>query len=84
MSIVPSCMDRYQLPSRSTHGQPPNRYSPDNSKIVKYPITNYVSTNQLPPFIKAFVNQMLVVTIPTNVQDALTDSKWAEAKTEEI
>ncbi|KAK4834472.1 hypothetical protein QYF36_023370 [Acer negundo] len=54
--VVPSCSDRYQLPPRITRGHPPNKYSPNNSKTVKYPIAYYVSTDHLPTAIKAFVN----------------------------
>ena len=47
---------KYQLPPRSNRGKPPERYSPDNSKTLKYPIAHYVSTEQLPYSIQAFVN----------------------------
>lgn len=41
--------DSYQLPLKSTRGKPPDRYSLDNFKLVKYPIENYVYTHQLSP-----------------------------------
>ncbi|KAI5351276.1 hypothetical protein L3X38_004167 [Prunus dulcis] len=34
----------YQLPPKTNHGKPPNRYSLEPAKKVRYPIANYMST----------------------------------------
>ncbi|CAL8156135.1 unnamed protein product [Prunus armeniaca] len=62
----------YQLPPMSNRGKPPDRYSPKPS------------TKRLAEACQAFVNQMSTVATPSKVQDTLSDSKWASAKTEEM
>lgn len=59
-------------------------YSPDTFKTVKYPIVNYISAHRLSPARQAFVSQMSAINIPTKVQEALLDSKCADAMTEEM
>ena len=45
----------YVLPFKHNRGKPPNRYSPnEEERISKYPITNYVSTQDLSKPIKTF------------------------------
>ncbi|CAL2263832.1 unnamed protein product [Prunus armeniaca] len=76
--------EKFQLPPRSTHGKPPDRYSTNTFKTVKYPIVNYISAHRLSPARQAFVSQMSAINIPTKVQEALLDSKWANTMTEEM
>ncbi|KAL5843675.1 hypothetical protein ACOSQ4_009633 [Xanthoceras sorbifolium] len=64
ITVVSSDGDKYKLPSRSNRGKPLERYSFDNSKMVKYPIVHYVSTKQLPCAIQAFVNQIQLSPFP--------------------
>ncbi|RDY10334.1 hypothetical protein CR513_05166, partial [Mucuna pruriens] len=70
----------YQLPPRSNQGKPPVRYSPDHSKTSKYPIAHY----HFSYYTKAFMNQMSIISIPTSIQEALTDPKWEASMTEEM
>ncbi|KAI5351791.1 hypothetical protein L3X38_004682 [Prunus dulcis] len=51
---------------------------------VEYPIAHYMSTHRLSKACQAFANQMSTVAIPNKVQDALSDSKWDRAMTEEM
>lgn len=74
----------YQLPPMSNRGKPPYGYSPEPATKVKYLISHYMSTHRLSKAYQAFVNQMSTVAISSKVQDALSDSKWASAMSEEI
>ncbi|KAL6279087.1 hypothetical protein ACE6H2_015968 [Prunus campanulata] len=74
----------YQLPPRSNREKPLGRYSPQLETKMKYPIVHYMSTHRLSEACQAFVNQMSMVAIPSKVQDALTNSKWASDMTEEM
>ena len=67
----------YSLPPRQNRGKPPDRYSP-NGKI-SYVITKYLSTDKLPPQHQAFVHEMENIKIPTKIEEALQNPKWAEA-----
>lgn len=75
---------KYNLPSRSNHGQPPVRYEPNLQSKIKYPISNYVSSHKLSRSYKSFVSQLSSISIPSNVQEALADPKWTKAMVEEM
>jgi hypothetical protein len=72
------------LPNRVTRGKPKVRYEPVLNSESKYPINNYVSYHRLSKENMAFVNQLSVVSIPNNVQEALKDPRWREAMNEEM
>jgi Reverse transcriptase (RNA-dependent DNA polymerase)/GAG-pre-integrase domain/Integrase core domain/gag-polypeptide of LTR copia-type len=84
--VVSPTPPRYILPIRQNRGNPPKRYVPEDgtSKQVRYPITNYVSTEKLPEKLKQFSDKMLSLTIPNSVEEALRDPKWVKAMEEEI
>ncbi|KAF2304934.1 hypothetical protein GH714_000587 [Hevea brasiliensis] len=49
----------YVLPFRQNRGKPPKRYSPDEQeRKTRYPIANYVSTQELPKLIKTFMQAL--------------------------
>uniref|UniRef100_A0A2N9I8R7 Integrase catalytic domain-containing protein n=1 Tax=Fagus sylvatica TaxID=28930 RepID=A0A2N9I8R7_FAGSY len=75
----------YVLPLRHNSGKPPNRYSPDiEERRSKYPIANYVSTQRLSEPLKAFAHTLSSCNIPSSVEEALSDPKWAQAIKEEL
>jgi hypothetical protein len=75
----------YVLPFRHNHGKPPNRYSPDiEERRSKYPIANYVFTQRLSEPLKAFAHTLSLCNIPSSVEEALSDPKWAQAIKEEL
>ncbi|XP_057965405.1 uncharacterized mitochondrial protein AtMg00820-like [Malania oleifera] len=47
-------------------------------------MNNYVSYHRLSKESESFVNQLSVVSIPTNIQEALGDPRWKEAMNEEM
>ncbi|CAL2257035.1 unnamed protein product [Prunus armeniaca] len=67
----------YVLPPRRNRGVPPDRYSPKGK--ARYAIAQYVSDHRLSPECKAFVTRMDNIKIPTRVEEAFNDPKWAEA-----
>lgn len=71
--------NRYQLPVRQNLGKLPTRYSPDNGKASKYPIANYVSTEELSEPLKGRVHELSAIHIPTKVTEALKDPEWVLA-----
>ena len=74
----------YQLPPRTTRGIPRQQYDPDPKTNVKYPIANHVSLHRLSPSCASFVCQLSTISIPSNVQEALKDSKWTQAMNDEM
>ncbi|XP_070666587.1 uncharacterized protein [Malus domestica] len=68
--------------ARQNRGVPPDRFSLEGK--VKYPIANYVSCSVLAPECQTLVNNMESIKIPTRVEEALKDPKWAKAMDEEI
>ncbi|RVX21944.1 Retrovirus-related Pol polyprotein from transposon TNT 1-94 [Vitis vinifera] len=64
------------LPNRVTRGKPKVSYEPILNSKSKHPINNYVSYHRLSKESMTFVNQLSVVSIPNNLQEALKDSKW--------
>jgi hypothetical protein len=75
----------YVLPFRHNRGKPPNRYSPEEEeRKSKYPIANYVSTQSLSKLLKTFTQTLSSCHIPSNVEEALSDPKWAKAMQEEL
>ncbi|CAL9024718.1 unnamed protein product [Prunus brigantina] len=58
-------------------GVPPDHYSPEGK--ARYAIAHYVSDHKLSPECKAFVTRMDSIKIPTRVEEAFNDPKWAEA-----
>lgn len=79
-----SIVSQYHLPSRSNRGQPPIRYEPDLKSKAKYPIGNHVSSHKLSRSYALFVSQLSAVSIPSNLQEALADSRWTQAMEEEM
>ncbi|XP_070664503.1 uncharacterized protein [Malus domestica] len=71
----------YQLPPRVNHGKPKVQYEPDIHVKAKYPINNYVSTHRLSKPYASYICQLSSVSIPTKLQDALSDPKWVNAMT---
>ncbi|CAL2259304.1 unnamed protein product [Prunus armeniaca] len=67
----------YVLPPRQNRRVPPYRYSPKGK--ARYAIAHYVSDHRLSPECKAFVTKMDNIKIPTRVEEAFNDPKWAEA-----
>ncbi|PNX83829.1 beta-galactosidase [Trifolium pratense] len=51
---------------------------------MKYPMSHYVSNQNLSESNKSFANQLSVISIPNSVQDALADPKWKAAMNEEM
>ena len=75
----------YVLPFRHNRGKPPTRYSPDiEERRSKYPIANYVSTKKLSEPLKAFAHTLSSCQISSSVEEALSDSKWAQVVKEEL
>jgi len=75
----------YTLPFRHNRGKPPSRYSPETrGRSSKYPIANYVSTKRLSEPLKTFVQELSSCHPPTNIYEALKDSKWTQAVKEEM
>ena len=64
---------------RSNRGQPPKKYEPLLSAKAKYPVANYMSTHRLSRPYATFMNQLSVVSLPSKVQDAIKEEKWAKA-----
>ena len=67
----PTTEPRY--PSRINRGIPKKQYDPDIRTKAKYPINNFISTHRLSESYAYTVNQVSTVSIPRNVQEALTD-----------
>ncbi|KAI5327876.1 hypothetical protein L3X38_027272 [Prunus dulcis] len=87
VSIVNDCVTNpsvgtYKLPPRQNRGVPPDRFSPEGK--VKYLIANYVSCNKLAPERQTMVSNMESIHVPTQVEEALKDPKWAKAMDEEM
>ncbi|WJZ97833.1 hypothetical protein VitviT2T_016408 [Vitis vinifera] len=75
----------YVLPFRHNRGKPPNRYSPDiEERRSKYPIANHVSTQRLSEPLRAFAHTLSSCQIPSRVEEAFSDLKWAQAIKEEL
>lgn len=84
---VPNSMvepPRKQLPPRQNRGIPKSTYEPEISSRARYPINHYVSNHRLLESNQALVNQLSIVSIPNNVQEALMDPRWREAMNEEM
>ncbi|KAB2630265.1 hypothetical protein D8674_007784 [Pyrus ussuriensis x Pyrus communis] len=58
------------------------QFSPEGK--VKYLIANYVSCSGLAPERKTLVDNMEATRVPTRVEEALKDQKWANAMDEEM
>ncbi|KAM1894532.1 hypothetical protein ACFX13_043426 [Malus domestica] len=69
----------YQLPPRANRGKPKVQYEPDMHAKAKYPINNYVSTHRLSKSYASYICQLSSVSIPTKLQDTLSDPKWVNA-----
>ncbi|CAL8167941.1 unnamed protein product [Prunus armeniaca] len=67
----------YVLPPRRNRGVPPDHYSPIGK--TRYAIAHYVSNHRLSPECKVFVTRMDNIKIPTHVEEAFNDPKWAVA-----
>ena len=72
------------LPNRVTRGKPKVSYEPILNSKSKHPINNYVSYHRLSKESMAFVNQLSIVSIPNNVQEALKDPRRRETMNEEM
>ena len=75
----------YALAFRHNRGKPPNRYSLDEEeRRSKYPIANYVSTQNLSEPLKTFTQTLSSFYIPRSVEEVLLNLKWAQAIQEEL
>lgn len=75
----------YVLPFRHNRGKPPKRYCPEEEeRKSKYPIANYVSTEGLPQLLKTSTQTLSSHHIPSSVEEALSNPKWAAAMQEEL
>ncbi|KAK0601900.1 hypothetical protein LWI29_028593 [Acer saccharum] len=63
-------------------GFSPERPTADSKAL--YSITDYTSTHRLSETFKAFAHQLSSVSIPSKLQDALTDQNWVQAMDEEM
>lgn len=72
------------LPARQNRGIPKSSYEPNLTSKVKYPMSNYVSNQNLSASNVAFMSQLSAVSIPNSVQEALANSKWTEAMNVEM
>lgn len=72
------------LPDRATRGVPKVQYDPVLKSIAKYPMSNFLSYHRLSKAYASFVDQLSVVPIPNNVQEASKDSRWVAAMNEEM
>ena len=83
-SFITNSLDRpsgYVLPFKHNRGKPSNRYSPDkDDRRSKYPVSNYVSTQRLSESLKAFVHTLSSSDILGNVEEALLNPKWGQAR----
>ena len=70
--------------SRINRGIPKKQYDPDLNTKAKYPINNFISTHHLSESYAFTINQLSTVSIPRNVQEALTDPDWKKAINEEM
>jgi Reverse transcriptase (RNA-dependent DNA polymerase) len=77
---------QFKLPLRSNRGVPPKRYIPEEgtSRIVKYPITKYVTTKSLPKILNNFVAQLSSESVPERLEEACKEKKWIEAMNSEM
>lgn len=73
-----------RLPPRSNRGIPKPTYELDPTSKVKYPMSNYVTTNHLSESNKSFVCQLSFVRIPNSMQEALSNQNWQAAMEEEL
>ena len=83
-TYVPAKNIAPRYPQRLNRGVPKKQYEPDPEAKTKYPINNYVSSHRLTESYAFTVNQLSIVSIPSNVQDALADPKWRKAMNEEM
>jgi hypothetical protein len=81
---LPSDIAHHALPPRSTRGIPPVKYEPDPKAKVKYPISNYISSHKLSASYASYVCRLSSISIPSTLQEALADSHWTTAMTEEM
>lgn len=89
-SLVEDALDlvsepsRKQLPPRQNRGIPKSSYEPEISSKARYPLNHYVSNHRFSESNRSFANQLSVVSIPNNVQEALLDPRWTTAMNEEM
>jgi hypothetical protein len=77
-------VSRKQLPPRHNRGIPKSSYEPEISNKARYPMNHYVSNHRLSESNQSFANQLSIVSIPNNVQEALLDPRWRAAMNEEM
>ena len=46
---------------------------------TKHPLSNFVSYHRLSPSYKAFITNLILESIPYNIQEALRDPQWRKA-----
>nr|XP_011470560.1 PREDICTED: uncharacterized protein LOC101303284 [Fragaria vesca subsp. vesca] len=69
---------------RVTKGISKKQDEPDIKAKTKYPIANYMSNHRLVGSHALVINQLSSVSIPSTVQDVMTDPKWTQAMNEEL
>ena len=75
---------QYNLPPCSNHDQPPAKYEPYLQAKVKYLISKYVSSHRLSQSYASFVSQLSSISVPSNIQEVLADSRWTKAMVDEM
>ena len=69
---------------RATKGIPKKQYEPEIKAKTRYPIADFISTHRLSKPYAFVIEQLSSASIPSSVQDALTDPKWKKAMNEEM
>lgn len=64
---------RKQLPQHHTKGIPKPPYELELSSKIKYLMNNYVSNHRLSKSNQSFINELSIVAIPSNMQEAIVD-----------
>ena len=71
-------------PSIINRGIPKRQYDMDLNTKAKYPINNFISTTHLSESHAYTINQLSIVSIPSNVQETLADPDWKKAMNDEM
>jgi len=79
-----STIVQYNFPPCSNCGQPPTKYEPSLQAKVKYSISKYVSSHMLSQSYASLVSQLSSISIPSNIQKALTDPRWTKVMVDEM
>jgi len=81
---IESTIVQYNLPPHSNRGQPLAKYEPNLQAKVKCHISKYASSDKLSQSYASFVSQLSSISIPSNIQEALTYPRWTKAMVDEM